>query len=119
MNTFLAIDTRLKYSDLNFVINRLDRALGEYSNKNLTITISTGSQNTVAHEIGHYLDYLFAREMGLDIHGLSDGGYNFEYIKEKHNIFDEHIKWAKEFITIVEKLRTKGEIEYIAERAHD
>lgn len=116
MNTFLSIDTRLNYSDLNFDVGTLDRALGQYSHKELLITIATGSQNTVAHEIGHYLDYRFSRELGVSIGSLSDGSINFEYLQEKYNLADEHIAWAKEYIEFVRNLQELGDVGYTADR---
>ncbi len=117
MNTFLSIDTRLSYDDLNFNIETLDHALGQYDNQKTLITISQTSQNTVAHEIGHYLDYRFAREMGLDLKGLSDGNYNYEYIQKNYNLSDEHIAWAKKFEGFINNLILKGEAGYEAKRA--
>ena len=117
MNTLLSIDTRLRYDDLNFRIQNLDSALGEYSNKDLTITINRESQNTVAHEIGHYLDYRFARELGIDNTTLSDGRINYDYLQKQYNLSDEHIRWAKEFNKFASNLVDKSEIGYSAKRA--
>jgi len=116
MNTFLSIDTRLNYSDLNFDVGTLDRALGQYSHKELLITIATGSQNTVAHEIGHYLDYRFSRELGVSIGSLSDSSINFEYLQEKYSLADEHIAWAKEYIEFVRSLQELGDVGHTADR---
>lgn len=116
MNTFLSIDTRLRYDDLNFDIHSLERALGQYSNSDLTITIAQQSQHTVAHEIGHYLDYRWAREMGVDS-SLADANYNWNYIQEKYKLPDEQIAWAKEYIKFVKNLSQKSEIGYSAKRA--
>ena len=117
MNTFLSIDTRLRYDDLNFRIWSLEQALGEYSNRDLTITINTESQNTVAHEIGHYLDYRFARELGIDNTSLSDGNINLSYLQEKNGLSDEQIKWSKEFIRFSDNLVKKSEIGHSSQRA--
>jgi hypothetical protein len=88
-----------------------------YSNQNLLITIDQKSQNTVAHEIGHYLDFRFARELGIGNSGLSDGKINYPYLKEKYNLSDEQIAWSKEFTKFVENLQQKGEIGYSAQRS--
>mgnify|MGYP001180972494 CR=1 FL=1 len=117
MNTFLGIDTKLRYDDLNFKIWSLEKALGQYSNKDITITISSESQNTVAHEVGHYLDYRFARELGIDNTALSGGNINYEYLKEKYNLSDEQISWSKEFVRFTDNLVKKSEIGSSANRA--
>jgi len=116
MNAFLSIDTRLDYGELNFKINRLEKALGEYNNLDLTITIDRGFENTVAHEIGHYLDYKFARELGID-KSLSSGSINWDFVQKKYKLSDEHVAWAKEFNRFAESLGEKSDIGFTAERA--
>ena len=60
--TLLGIDTRIEYKDLKFIVESTLKPLGQYSNLSRSITIRANSANTVAHEIGHYLDYKWMRE---------------------------------------------------------
>lgn len=74
-NTMLALDTHIDRSPLtfNFVrgwalnhtdsYNRHHEVLGNYNEQTNTINIATAWQNTVAHEMGHYLDYLRWRQL--------------------------------------------------------
>ena len=62
VRTLLAIDTRIKYSDLTFIIDSTLKPNGLYENSKKTITVRSNSPNTIAHEIGHYLDHKWAQE---------------------------------------------------------
>lgn len=99
LRTMFAIDTRISYADLTFKVESLERALGQYNNQRIEITINTGSSNTVAHEIGHYLDYKWAREIGFDnsLTELTQAGFNKKLIQEQYNLSDEHMAWVESF----------------------
>jgi hypothetical protein len=109
--SLLGFDTRLLYQDLSFEIGKCDKETsnGQYSsNKNL-ITIKSLAQNTVSHEIAHYLDYKFARELGLNYGGLTSATPNWELIKTRYGISDAHIAWAKKFQAFVQDLKKGAE----------
>ena len=109
INAILGIDTRLLFNDLSFIIESLEKARGNYSNSNLTITISEVNPNTVAHEIGHYLDYKFAREFGLSNDTLSRATPNWELFKER-GMPEEHIKWAQKFKEFANDIWERGDL---------
>lgn len=69
--TMLAIDTHTDYSGLKFVFGRddlpelkRDICNGVYSPSTMTITCRPYLQDTVAHEMGHYLDDKWGRDLG-------------------------------------------------------
>lgn len=111
LDSILAIDTRISYKDLSFDIKTLERALGTFHPREVTIEINTDSRYTVAHEIGHYLDFKWAREIGMGHNGLSEGSYNFPHIQQVHKLSDEHIAWAKEYLKFVDGLKQNGAID--------
>ena len=73
VSTMLALDTHIDYKNLTFEFNKSKeinqnttsgkRILGLYDNTIDTIKIGDGYQNTVAHEMGHYLDRQWGREL--------------------------------------------------------
>lgn len=121
VNSFLGIDTRIEYKDLTFIINRLEKALGQYTDKNKTITIDNLSEHTITHEIGHYLDYKWAKEFGNSNSGLTElfDSFNKDYVKEKYNLADEHLNWGKKFYDFVMDISERSAIssEYLQRRS--
>ncbi|MDG7050508.1 MAG: hypothetical protein JRZ94_04820, partial [Nitrososphaerota archaeon] len=117
MNSFMAIDTRMRYDDLNFNIRTLDTALGQYDNSKILITIDSGYDDTIAHEIGHYLDYRFARELGIGSSPLSDASIGWEYVQQKYDISEDHVAWAKQFKKFIDSIEMRSEIGATAQRA--
>jgi plasmid maintenance system antidote protein VapI/uncharacterized protein YerC len=108
--TFMAIDTKLSYKDLSFYVKSLSerKAKGLYEASTKTITIDKNLQNTVAHEIGHYLDDKWSREFGVT-GGISRYEPSWDYIKKNYGVSDEKIKWGKDFNKFVEKLTERSE----------
>lgn len=101
-NTFLAIDTRISYKNLSFKIGSCKKGRGEYSSQTNLITISDLLANTVSHEIGHYLDYKFAKDYGDKFGPLSRSVYTA--IPEKHKL------WAKKYKEFIHNLMDKSDI---------
>ena len=58
----LGINTRILFNDLNFIIDSTLEPKGQYNGTDKTIRIRAQDPNTVAHEIGHHLDYKWAEE---------------------------------------------------------
>jgi len=114
ITTFLAIDTRLQYDDLSFEIGKCKKttANGEYSNSQKKITISDMSPNTVAHEIGHYLDYKFSEAYGDKINSLSRSimvsstNPGITHL----NLPIPQLKWADKYKEFVQNLMDKSDI---------
>ena len=107
---FLAIDSKIDYSDLMFEIGECRtmesgrKPGGLYSPLENKITISNLCQHTVSHEIGHYLEYKFAREFDkLAATGLSGMTYNI-------NAPAKRLQWATKFRAFVQNLMDKSDI---------
>ena len=82
-STMLALDTHIDYSQLTFEFDqqqalRQENALGDYNRSTKTIRIGNGYQNTVAHEIGHYIDNKWAEEFGFSENSTLTQGLNFD-----------------------------------------
>ena len=116
--TFLAIDSKIDYSDLMFEIGECrsmetgKKVGGLYSPLENKITISNLSQHTISHEIGHYLEHKFAREFNKESAvGLSD----ITYFNTGNEYWSKHapeqrLQWAMKFRKFVENLMDKSNI---------
>lgn len=118
MSVFLCLDTKLSYNDLDFIIKKIPesggrRPLGQYDQAKNSITIESINRRTVAHEIGHYLDYKFCREINpKSVISLSEDDSihpdNAEYMSR--GVPKERLAWAKKYNEFVKNLMSKGEI---------
>ena len=112
--TFMAIDTRLAYDDLSFKIGRFEKSTtnGNYSSQENLITISDININTIAHEIGHYLDYKFSRELyPKAAYGLSEMSIgDIDRFSDMNNISDPKKEWFKKAKSFIEDIRKGGDI---------
>jgi len=112
-NTFLSIDTRISYEDLSFKIGKFEKKTtnGNYNSQNNLITIADINPNTVAHEIGHYLDYKFARDFGFNSTPLSDtrsiNTHNEALVKR---VPQQQLQWAEKYYSFVQNLMGKSDI---------
>ncbi len=106
MNTFLAVDTRIDYHDLNFVIDDCGpRANGTYYHTTKTVTVDRLSQHTIAHEIGHYLDHKWGDQYAPFVGSyLSDANY------VRKNVPPQHEHWIRKFKEFVRNLEDKSDI---------
>ena len=104
--TFLAIDTKIDYSDLGFDINNIEKKTtkGEFKSQENKIVIDQMSPNTVAHEIGHYLDYKWARQYDDNISPLSTSSRTIKEFPK------EHQTWIIKFKNFVQNLVDKSDI---------
>lgn len=102
-NAMLALNTHIDWSPLTFEFvrwNELDRVdqqwrahnvAGNYNEQTNTIRISRAWQNTVAHEMWHYLDYLRGRQLfGVNVTLSEWGGRNIESLTEDQKKFVKH-----------------------------
>ena len=102
MRTMLALDTHIDYSELNFeFVGTPTTTMGKsvnglYDNSKRKITVKYNAPHTVAHEMGHFLDYQWARDFGLTNSALTDGsGRNIQTdadAKQFLTNFDEFIE---------------------------
>jgi hypothetical protein len=119
-SVFMGIDTRISYRDLTFEVGDCSREVGDttkyakgrYNDQQRKVKIASINQNTIAHEIGHYLDYTFARSLwGQSAVPLSEMSHSdIERHGAREKLRREHVDWAKKFRSFVDHLRTKGEI---------
>jgi 2'-5' RNA ligase len=85
---FLGINTRIDYSDLSFTIDSHMKPRGVYYPVDTSIAVQRYAKNTVAHEIGHYLDDKFAREAGVRSGYASDGIKGIDISPERQQWLD-------------------------------
>ena len=101
MRTMLALDTHIDYSVLNFEFVGTPKTTfgksvnGLYDNSHRKITVKHNAPHTVAHEMGHFLDYQWARDLNCS-GALTDGfGRNKQIdadVKQFLTNFDEFIE---------------------------
>ena len=77
MRTMLALDTHIDYTGLAFEFvrqpdSKRSSVNGIYSDSQRKIRVKYNAPNTVAHEMGHFLDYQWARDIGVS-GALTDG----------------------------------------------
>ena len=104
-STMLALDTHINYKNLAFEFDKAKElseknALGDYNRKNKTIRIGNAYQNTVAHEIGHYLDNTWAEDFGFFNTANMTDKLNFEAT----NLSDDAKQFAKNFNLFMDDL---------------
>lgn len=101
-STMLALDTHINYKDLSFEFDdkgmSSNTALGEYNDRERKIRIRVAGQNTVAHEMGHYIDHSWGRDLGYTgSDGLTGRGVNLnklnteqkQFVKNFYNFLDD------------------------------
>lgn len=121
-SVFMAIDTRISYDDLSFSIGNFERkqTRGNYSPREKLIKVADINPNTIAHEIGHYLDYKWSeqyfgtrQEDGITI-VVSLGTLNplSEIMEHRiQTIPEEHREWVMKFRDFVHNnLMNKSDI---------
>ena len=109
--TMLALDTHIDWSEIKFVFTgvvdpKRRSVRGLYDNRTRTVTASYGSQNTVAHEMGHALDYKWARDLGF-------GGNAFltdRYLHASQIKTEEEKLWYSHFKEFVSSLTDKADL---------
>jgi hypothetical protein len=128
VDVLLSIDTRIDYKDLTVEVGSLNgvrgnsssnkssyHPMGLYNNEKKKITLDDQSEETLSHEIGHYLDYKFGEELNKYWSNLSDvtsGMIN------NAQISDDRKQWARDYIAFVDELHDSADIssEYMMER---
>ena len=95
-STMLALDTHIDYSNLTFEFEAGQKmsknAAGQYFQDEETIRISHAGQNTVAHEIGHYLDHKWAEDLGFTGKSLTDKYLKTDHLNAEQKQFVENFK---------------------------
>ena len=110
-SAFLAIDTHIDYSDLSFVFeeNSNKSYLGLYDGSKKTIYISPdyrAGQNTVAHEIGHYLD----EKWGKQLFGYTNGLMNLSQQGDFEGLTSEQKQFVINFRNFAEDIQNTSDM---------
>ena len=101
MRTMLALDTHIDYSGLNFEFVGTPKTTygksvnGLYDNSKRKITAKHNAPHTVAHEMGHFIDYQWARDLGCTgalTEGFGRGKLTDADVKQFLTNFDEFIE---------------------------
>lgn len=108
--TMLALDTHIDYSNLTFDFEqgaalREKHAAGDYDHNTDIIRIGEGYQNTVAHEMGHYVDYLWGKQFFNKGMPLSDLVKSYD----RTNLSQEQIQFLEHFNQFQESIEASGE----------
>lgn len=111
-STMLALDTHIDYSNLTIKFDqhaalRERHAAGDYDYTTDTIRIGDGYQNTVAHEMGHYIDHLWAKELNLG-RQLTDRHYLFDTAQAR--LTEEQKTFAKNFDNFLHSIENSSDI---------
>ena len=116
-NTMLALDTHLNYKNLTFdfapnATNMGDSVLGDYQPDYDVIRVKRDGQNTVSHEMGHYIDHLIGRELA--------NGYNLGVTRLCRSSLDnmmngttftqEQKQFLKNFANFLEDIENSSDI---------
>ena len=106
----LAIDTHIDYSNLTFDFEQgaelmKKHAAGDYDSKTDVIRIGNGGQNTVAHEMGHYIDYLW----GKQLFGRKDALSSLVKSYDKSKFTKEQIQFIEHFNEFQDSIERVGE----------
>ena len=113
LTTFLSIDTGLSYKDLSFrigkIVGRRNETRGLYQSVDKRITISNLSPNTVAHEIGHYLDHQFALSFGVNYGRLVDATH-ITANRPSKEIPIQQLQWVDKYRQFIYNLMDKSDI---------
>ena len=108
IRTMLALDTHIDYSGLNFEFVGNPKSNGQsvsglYGDSQRKIVVKRDAPHTVAHEMGHYLDYQWARDVGVS-GALTDG-------LSRGKSFDAETKqWIENFDSFKDKITDVADI---------
>lgn len=110
----LAVDTHMDYSKLKFKFatqqqvnadnNSGGRVLGFYRDDSRTIEVTHDKPNTVAHEMGHYIDAQWGRDLlGSDSSFVwLTSGVNADIVRERHG--EQGVQFLKNFKLFINSL---------------
>ena len=99
--TMLALDTHIDWSWLKIKfdtyagVNRdstSGKCNGYYSNKDRLVHVKNDAPNTVAHEMGHALDYQWGRDLGYPSTALTEISRNTEHISGEAKVWFDSFK---------------------------
>jgi hypothetical protein len=107
----LGLDTRIDFKDLSFEVSTTLKPLGQYFATDKKITIRDNNPHTVAHEIGHHLDYKWGSELlgyqtntpATELHD----SLNREMFKDKPDL----LNWTSRFHDFVMTISDKSGID--------
>lgn len=114
--TMLALDTHIDWSWLSFEfdtyneVNKgktfsVSKCLGYYTNDGRKIVVTHDKPHTVAHEMGHALDYQWARDLGFNYEALTEVSRHTERITDA-----ETKQFFENFRIFIDSLTDNGDI---------
>ena len=114
--TMLALDTHIDWSWLSFEfdtyneVNKgktfsVSKCLGYYTNEGRKIVVTHDKPHTVAHEMGHALDYQWARDLGFNYEALTEVSRHTERITDA-----ETKQFFENFRIFIDSLTDNGDI---------
>ena len=114
--TMLALDTHIDWSWLSFEfdtyneVNKgktfsVSKCLGYYTNESRKIVVTHDKPHTVAHEMGHALDYQWARDLGYNSTALTEVSRHTERITDA-----ETKQFFENFRIFIDSLTDNGDI---------
>ena len=114
--TMLALDTHIDWSWLSFEfdtyneVNKgktfsVSKCLGYYTNESRKIVVTHDKPHTVAHEMGHALDYQWARDLGFNYEALTEVSRHTERITDA-----ETKQFFENFRIFIDSLTDNGDI---------
>lgn len=111
--TMMALDTHIDWSWLNFKFDTYagvnekstSKCNGYYLNSKRLIHVKMDAPNTVAHEMGHALDYQWARDLGLHS-ALTEAYRNTETVSGDARIWFDHFMEFKDSLVESSDIRS-------------
>lgn len=114
VSAMLALDTHINYKNLIFEfakgkkLNSKNNVLAQYSPTTDIITISRTGQNTEAHEMGHYIDRLWGREIFGNNWGITDRGSN---MRKMGNLNEKQTQFMNNFYAFLDDIESTADID--------
>lgn len=109
-STMLAIDTHTDFSNLTFDFSpdrvQLGSALADYNPNTDLIRVGRSGQNTIAHEIGHYIDHLWGRQIWGNNLGITDRNNNIN----NHNLTENQKQFMRNFYKWFDSIESGADI---------
>ena len=113
--TMLSLDTHIDWSWLNFKFDTYSgvnssstsgKCNGYYRNDNRLIHVKRDAPNTVAHEMGHALDYQWGRDLGYS-YALTEVSRNTDRLSGEAKVWFDHFNDFKDSLVASSDIRSE------------
>ena len=124
-SAMLAIDTHIDYSTLTFEFGQREalsqkHANGDYDYTTDTIRVNRAAQNTIAHEMGHYINSKWARDIfGSNPMGSPLSDLALHYNKDIFKLSNEQKQFVDNFTMFIDDLTDSAVLSYGNNRGID